>query len=199
MSCSHFFGMSRLGGAGKWLGPVVALSVAAAPAMASPSPAPPAAVHRVLTGPTLAGEGQLRFFGLRIYDARLWVGPRFDAAAYSEHPLALELTYHRAFAAAAIAKRSVKEMGRQQMLAPDQAARWQQTLALVLPDVQPGDRLIGLYHPGRGMWLWQGDRELGVIRDAELARLFFGIWLSPRTSEPKLRKALLGRAAGDAP
>ena len=32
------------------------------------------------------------------------------------------------------------------------------------------------------------------MRDAEFARLFFGIWLSPRTSEPALREALLGPA-----
>ena len=31
------------------------------------------------------------------------------------------------------------------------------------------------------------------MRDAEFTRLFFGIWLSPRTSEPRLREALLGR------
>jgi hypothetical protein len=32
----------------------------------------------------------------------------------------------------------------------------------------------------------------GDIRDAEFARLFFGIWLSPRSSEPAMRQALLG-------
>jgi hypothetical protein len=31
----------------------------------------------------------------------------------------------------------------------------------------------------------------GEIRDPEFARLFFGIWLSPRTSEPAMRRALL--------
>ena len=61
----------------------------------------------------------------------------------------------------------------------------------------PGDRLTGLYEPGRGMRLWRGSEPLGASEDAELARLFFGIWLSPRTSEPGLRKALLaGAGAG---
>jgi hypothetical protein len=35
---------------------------------------------------------------------------------------------------------------------------------------------------------------VGEVRDATFARLFFGIWLSPRTSEPQLRAALLGLA-----
>ena len=40
------------------------------------------------------------------------------------------------------------------------------------------------------------NQELAAIDDAELARLFFGIWLSPQTSEPALRSALLARSPG---
>ena len=38
-------------------------------------------------------------------------------------------------------------------------------------------------------------RTVGEVADAEFARLFFGIWLSPRTSEPQLRQALLALPA----
>ena len=37
--------------------------------------------------------------------------------------------------------------------------------------------------------------QTGTIADAEFARFFFGIWLSVHTSEPRLREALLARAA----
>lgn len=161
--------------------------------------APSQVVRQALAGATLAGEGQMRFLGLRIYDARLWVTPRFEAQAFGAHPLALELTYHRAFTGAAIAQRSVQEIQRQSPLAPAQAERWQQRLTALLPDVQPGDRLTGLYQPGQGMRLWRGSQDLGAIEDAELSRLFFGIWLSPRTSEPGLRSALLARSPEGAP
>ncbi len=161
-------------------------------------PAPPW-VRQSLADATLAGEGQMRFLGLRIYDARLWVTPGFQADAFGAHPLALELTYHRAFTGAAIARRSIEEIQRQAALAPAQAERWQQRLAALLPDVQPGDRLTGLYEPQQGLRLWRGGQELGSIDDAELARLFFGIWLSPRTSEPGLRSALLARQSGTGP
>lgn len=166
---------------------------------AVPDPAAPPFVRQALAGATLAGQGQMRFLGLRIYDARLWVDPRFDAQAFAAHPLALELTYHRAFTGAAIARRSVEEIQRQRSVAPAQSERWQQALAARLPDVQPGDRLTGLYLPGQGMRLWRGSQALGAIDDVELARLFFGIWLSPRTSEPGLRMALLARRPGTAP
>jgi len=161
--------------------------------------APPPFVGQALAGATLAGEGQMRFLGLRIYDARLWVDPRFDAKALGAHPLALELTYHRAFTGAAIAQRSLEEIQRQRTLGPAQSERWRQALAALLPDVAPGERLTGLYQPGQGMRLWHGSRDLGAIDDAELARLFFGIWLSPRTSEPGLRSALLARTPGASP
>ncbi len=153
-------------------------------------------LHQSLAGATLAGEGQMRFFGLRIYDARLWVTPGFEARRFGAHPLALELTYHRAFSGAAIAQRSVEEIQRQASLSPTQAEHWQQRLAAVLPDVQPGDRLTGLYQPGQGMRLWRGNQELAAVDDAELARRFFGIWLAPQTSEPDLRSALLARSPG---
>ena len=177
----------------------IALAAASASPVAVPEPsATPPWLRQSLAGATLAGEGQMRFFGLRIYDARLWISPGFQASSFGAHPLALELTYHRAFTGAAIAQRSVEEMQRQASVPPAQAERWQQRLAAVIPDVQAGDRLTGLYQPGQGMRLWRGSQELAAIDDAELARRFFGIWLSPQTSEPGLRSALLARSPGGA-
>lgn len=168
-------------------------------AAAADASAPPTFLQQALPGATLLGQGQMRFLGLRIYDARLWAGPRFQVADFGAHALALELNYHRAFTGAAIAQRSIDEIERQGELTPGQAERWQQALAAVLPDVQPGECLTGLYEPGQGMRLWRDQQPLGAIDDAELAHRFFGIWLSPRTSEPGLRSALLGRRPGAGP
>lgn len=177
----------------------LALTAALPLKAASGEPVPLPAVSKALTNVTVAGEGQMRFLGVRIYDARLWVGPQFDANMYAAHPLALELTYYLSFTGAAIAQRSIEEIQRQRPVTPEQATAWQGALARLLPDVRPGDRLTGLYLPDQGMWLWHGSQELGTIRDAELAQLFFGIWLSSRTSEPRLRNALLSRSPGTAP
>ena len=63
------------------------------------------------------------------------------------------------------------------------------------PDVQAQDRLLGL-NDGRGeVRFFHNGRQTAQLRDAEYARLFFGIWLSPRTSEPQLRQALLALPA----
>lgn len=171
----------------------VAVACALPAAAATETAPPPAFIHQALPEASLWGQGQMRFFGLRIYDARLWAGPRFQATDFGAYPLALELTYHRAFSGADIAQRSIEEIERQGELPPAQAQRWLQALTAVLPDVQPGDSLTGLYQPGQGMRLWRGQQALGAIDEADLARRFFGIWLSPQTSEPDLRSALLAR------
>ena len=142
-----------------------------------------------------AGSGELRFLGLSIYQARLWVSPRFDASDFGAHPLALELKYQRAFSAQSIAKRSLEEMRRIGPFTEVQAARWQQALQAALPDIQPGDRLVGLYRPGTGATFQLHGRTVGTVADTAFARLFFGVWLSPLTSQPKLRAALLGGQA----
>lgn len=138
-----------------------------------------------------AGQGRLRYWGIDVYDARLWVAPDFRKSDFTAHAFALQLQYLRDFSGAAIAKRSLEEMRRLAPIEPDQATSWQNGLARVLPDVREGDRITGVNQPGRGPLFLLNGKPLGEVGDARFARLFFGIWLSPQTSEPALRAALL--------
>ena len=142
----------------------------------------------------LIGKGRLTIWGFQVYDARLWAPAGFAAGSYASQPLALELAYLRDFAAKDVAERSLKEMRRSQAISEAQAARWRAELLRVIPNVSRGDRIMGLHRPGLGAAFWVNGKTSGEIRDAEFARLFFGIWLSPQTSEPKLRDALLAGA-----
>lgn len=143
-----------------------------------------------------AGQGRFTFFGLRVYAARLWVARDFRQSTLGSVPLALELTYERNFKAADIAHRSLREMERAGPLDPVLAQRWEARLRDLLPDVKPGDRLLGVHEPGRGAAFFHDGRPLGRIDDDGFARRFFAIWLGPATSAPDLREALL---AGTAP
>ena len=142
------------------------------------------------------GTGRLTVWGFQVYDARLWAQPDFRAASFERAPLALELSYLRAFKAEDVAERSIKEMRRSKPVSDAQAARWTADMLRVIPDVRIGDRVMGIHQPGVGAAFWVNGKNTGDIQDAEFARLFFGIWLSPNTSEPKLREALLAGAAG---
>lgn len=102
----------------------------------------------------------------------------------------LELQYHRAFRGDDIARRSIEEIARAAPVDAEQAQRWQESLRAVFPDVQPGDRIAGVHRPGQGATFLVNGRAAGSI-DARLAERFFGIWLAPTTSEPRLRRELL--------
>jgi len=141
------------------------------------------------------GAGRLTVWGFQVYDARLWAQPGFRAVDADRAPLALELSYLRAFKSSEVAERSITEMRRSRPVSEAQVTRWRADLMRVIPDVRKGDRVMGLQQPGVGAAFWVNGKPSGDVRDPEFASLFFGIWLSPNTSEPQLREALLAGAA----
>ena len=152
----------------------------------------PAEVAAELAGSRLHGAGRLTYFGLSIYDARLWAGERFSAAQFEREPLALELQYARSLQGKLIAERSLVEMQRFGAVAEADAARWLVSMTQLFPNVTQGDRLTGLHRPGEAARFYFNGSLRGEVREPDFARRFFSIWLSPQTSEPKLRQALLG-------
>ena len=144
---------------------------------------------------TLSGSGRLRVFGFQVYDAALWVAPGFRPDAFARYPFALELSYLREFSGPMIAQRSLDEMRRIGSFTDAQADAWQRAMAAAFPDVKKGDRITGVHKPGFGATFLTNGKPSGEVRDPEFARLFFGIWLSPNTSQPQLRQALLAKLA----
>ncbi len=142
----------------------------------------------------LIGKGRLTYWGFQVYDARLWATPGFRADNLPAQPFALELDYLRGFDNAAVADRSIAEMRRSASISEAQAKAWTAEMLRVIPDVKKGDRVMGINRPGMGALFLVNGKPSGEIRDTDFARLFFGIWLSPKTSEPKLRSALLAGA-----
>lgn len=146
------------------------------------------------TAAQLQGEGRLRFLGLHVYDIRLWTpGAPVRADNWPDKPLALEIAYARALVGRLIAERSLKEMERAGPVPPATAERWLKAMTQLFPDVKDGDRITGLYRPEGEARFFHNGQDRGVVREAEFARRFFGIWLAEATSEPALRERLLGR------
>ncbi len=166
--------------------------LAGARAAAQAQPAVPAEVGAELPGGRLLGSGRMTYFGLHIYDARLWVTDGFAADNFAKLPLALELEYGRTLVGKLIAERSLDEMKRVGGFSEEQGQRWLAAMTQTFPDVNKGDRLTGIHRPGEAASFFLNGKPCGDVRDADFARRFFGIWLSAQTSEPKLRAALLG-------
>jgi hypothetical protein len=152
----------------------------------------PSELKTELRDARLLGEGRLRYLGLHVYDIRLWGQADFSVRDLPGSTLALELEYARALDGKAIAERSLKEMQALDSIDTALADRWLQQMRQIFPDVNRGDRITGVQRPGEAARFFVNGQPRGEVRDAEFTRLFFGIWLSPRTSQPRLREALLG-------
>jgi hypothetical protein len=161
---------------------------------AEPNPPVPAEVLAELPGAQALGSANLRFLGLAIYEATLWVQPGFQATNYAQSPLALELKYARSLDGKLIAERSLKEMRLQGPLSEERAQAWLQAMVRAFLDVKAGDSITGLHTPGVGARFWFNGQSRPAVPDPEFSRVFFGIWLSDASSEPKMRKQLLGAA-----
>jgi hypothetical protein len=156
----------------------------------------PAAVAAEIAGARLAGEGDMRWFGLRVYTAQLWVGAAgLDPQRLDARPFALQLRYAMSLSGSAIARRSMEEIERLGLGDARRRDRWLAAMIQLFPDVGRDDRLIGIHRPGRGATFHWGDRALGNVEEPEFSTAFFSIWLDERTVAPDLRRQLLQRAA----
>lgn len=165
----------------------LALAAAAGGALALPQPLADRYVGLRLQE---VGQGTLRWYGLHVYDARLWAaGGRFDF----DQPFALALRYARNFRGDKIAASSAEEIERLGFGTPADRERWAAQMKRIFPDVAAGHELVGVNLPGKGVRFYRDDTRIGEIEDVEFARAFFSIWLDPRTRVAELRAALLGQ------
>jgi hypothetical protein len=147
--------------------------------------------YRKIDAPRLQGNGRMRFLAFDVYEARLWTPADFRPARYGEAAFALELNYLRSLSTEVLVEASVREMRRLGSWTAQREAAWTAALKTAFPPVSPGDRITGVHRPGVGARFFFNGRLQAVVDDADFARAFFGIWLSPNTSEPRLRSALL--------
>ena len=149
----------------------------------------PELVSRDLMGLAMRGEAALRFFGLKVYDVRLWTQMKPFTHA---DPFAIELVYDMNLNGKDIAERSVKEMRAQGCDDEAKLKRWGEEMAKIFPDIKKGDALIGVSIPGKEARFYNREKLIAAVPDPEFAKAFFDIWLSEKSSEPKLRLKLLG-------
>lgn len=159
--------------------------------VAEAAPLPDRPELAALRGVVPTAPVRLRVWGFEVYDARLWTPAGFRHSQYAQHAFALELQYLRKLEGAQIASRSLDEMRRVGSITDTQAQSWLAAMRAVFPNVSAGERITGINLPGEGAEFWFNGQRLGVVKDVAFARLFFGIWLDERTSEPKMRTQFL--------
>ncbi len=142
------------------------------------------------------GSGQMRWFGMEIYDARLLNGGGAVGEATEAGPVALEITYLRSISSERLVRTTAREWRRldRELGLPDQSRveNWLTQLQAIWPNVAPGDQIIAIAQPDGTTHFHGAGGPLGVVDDPAFGAAFLGIWLHPDTRAPDLRAALIG-------
>ena len=153
-------------------------------------------IQQEIPNAKLSGQGSFRWFGLKIYDAQLWVGKEgYDTNKPLAEKFALDLRYARTLEGKKIAQASDEQITKLGIGSAAQRTKWLEEMLQLFPDVSEGTHLTGIYLPQHGTDFYLDGRPIGTIKDDDFAHAFFAIWLTPETSEPQLRKDLLKNAA----
>lgn len=164
------------------------------PAQTAPTAqaAPPGFIAEQLIRPALIGEGLFRWFGFRVYSARLWASNgQIDSAAPTRSPIALQLTYARPLKGKDIAQRSAEEIRALKLTDEKTLSQWQDQMSGIFPDVREGDSLTGITDSEGATHFFLNGNLLSRVNDPAFTAAFFAIWLNINTSAPGLREKLL--------
>lgn len=134
------------------------------------------------------GEASMEYLFWDVYDATLYT--RSGSYKQGAHPVKFSLTYLRDFAAKDIVKATKEQW--QHLGKSDLSAKYADKLLALWPDIKKGESLSLQTSPSGQATFYHNDKKLGEISDSQFANQFLAIWLSPNTSEPALRKQLLG-------
>lgn len=146
-------------------------------------------MENYLQSPEMIGKSRLKVLFWNIYDAELYApkGEFSNQGAY-----ALSLTYLRDFEGESIASRSIDEMREQGFKDEVKLAEWFELMKNIFPNVKEKQNITGVRTADGISHFYMDGVKLGSIEDTEFADMFFGIWLNEKTSQPKMRKQLLG-------
>ena len=144
-------------------------------------------VNQQIAQAEVVGEGRLVYWGFKLYDAQLF------ASKQSQGGYALDLQYLRQFEAQDLYKQTIDEMEKMGVT-KEKRTLWDPQLNKAFKTVKKGDSITAIKKSHDLTQLFHNGLLISEIRGEELSKAFFGIWLHPRTSVPKLRQSLLGNS-----
>lgn len=149
------------------------------------------AVIQQIPNANKVGEGRLSIVFWDVYDATLYAP---NGEWNPEEPHALSIRYFREIEGADIAERSIEEMRKQGFSDERLLADWHKQMLAIFPDVKDGTELTALFTHQKTTDFYHNGKRIGSVNAPLFGKHFFDIWLSEKTSEPSLRKALLGQS-----
>ena len=160
-------------------------AAAAQPVTPKPLPAP---VQSQAPGIRPLGRGRHTLWGIRVYDATLWVvGERFTPA----QPHALDIESGRSVSADTLINNAMSEMRRLNLGDASQLASWSLEMKRLLPNVKSGDQIVVFCTSRAKTMTYYNGHIQGEVDDASLCPAIMNVWLHPASQNQALRKALL--------
>jgi len=156
-----------------------------------------------------SGEGELKVLFWKVYKAEFYItGEEYSETQY---PKALKLTYHRD-----IEKKEFIDVTKDQwaqlnshyqerLVSETQEEKWLNQLKNIFPTITEKDIILFILTKDKQAKFYlrsfdneknhyqQNFQSIGTILDPEFGDYFLSIWLSKNTSEPKIRKQLIGQ------
>lgn len=139
----------------------------------------------------LVGAGELKWFGLPVYEASLWT-PEGEFDAVDRHQqVALIIDYARNIPSDKLVDSARSEWQRLGIRDP-RTESWCEQVARIWPDVTPGDQITTIVERGGPTRFFFNQREIGSIADPDFGPALLDIWLHPQSRSSRLRRALTG-------
>ena len=137
------------------------------------------------------GQGKMSWLFIDIYKASLFS----EDGKYQprQYPQALTIRYQRNISKKELLKATRQEW---QKLSVDENLyrEWLHKLSKLWPEIKEGDSLTFLVSSNGHGDFYHNDNWLGRIDNPEFSDAFLSIWLSEHTSEPGLRRKLIGES-----
>ncbi len=164
---------------------ITPVALAAQPLTAKPLPAP---VQSQAPGIRPLGRGRQTLWGIRVYDATLWVvGDRFTPV----QPHALDVESGRSVSADTMVNNAMDEMRRLKLGDASQLASWRLEMRRLIPNLNSGDQVVVFCPSEEKTLMYYNGRIQGEVDDATLCSAIMNIWLHPASQNQALRKSLL--------
>jgi hypothetical protein len=135
----------------------------------------------------MVGSHCLKVFGLSIYHIELWSeNGKFN---YNQ-PLALSITYHKNFSALQLAKKTTIEMQKVNQLNTEQMQKYQGYINKLFVDVKKNQNKTAIFMPNGVLQIFLEQQKISEVNDLQFAKDFLNIWLSSKSSYPKMSFSL---------
>ena len=142
-----------------------------------------------LQAPQKIGEVNVRFLGIRMYDAALFT--KAGGAFRWSRPFALELTYARSFSRDRLIKASLSELERMEGDQSDHQVIGDK-LESCFRTVRSSDRFVAIPEGRNQVNFYFNGRQTCALQHSAIRERLLGIWLSDAARDRRLSRLLRG-------